>query len=97
MIDLDYNHSNSRACPCAGAFEVAFEVAFEAAFEKEAWVKVVRCVEGLIEDLTGLQAVRHFAHLVSVDRCHLASVGCIGEIEEDPRWDHCLVVVSSNR
>ena len=41
--------------------------------------------------------VRHFAHLVSADQHHSPSVGCIGVIEEEGlRWDHCLVVVSSN-
>lgn len=59
-------------------------------------MRVGRYVEGLTEDLTGLQVVHHFAHLVSVDRCHSGSVGCIGVIEEDLHWDHYLVVVSSN-
>ena len=63
-----YSHSNyPTACPYAGAFE--------AAFEEEAWVEVVHYVEGLTEDLTGLQMVHHFAHLVSADQCHSPSVG----------------------
>lgn len=59
-------------------------------------MKVVRYVEGLTEDLTGLQMVHRFAHLVSADQCHSPSVGCIGVIEEDLHWDHCFGAVSSN-
>jgi len=58
-----YSHSNSRAYPYVGAFEAASEVAFE----EEAWVEVVRYVEGLTEDWTGPQVIHHSAHLVSVD------------------------------
>lgn len=59
-------------------------------------MKVVRYVEALTEDLTGLQMVHRFAHLVSADQRRSPSVGCIGVIEEDLRWDRCLVVVASN-
>jgi len=88
------SRNNSRAYPYVGALEAASG----AAFEEEPWEKAVHYVEGLSEDWTSLQMVHRSAHLVNVDQCRSSSVGNIGVIEEDLRWDHCsvFVVVSSN-